>query len=57
MEAFANTAIATFFLSLRFVPVFAFSPPFTLLRVPQTVRVLLGVSLAFWLVQSFPALT
>lgn len=57
MDAFTQTVIAVFFLSLRFVPVFSFSPPFTLLRVPQTVRVLLGLSLALWIVISFPEQT
>ena len=57
MDGFSQTAVAVFFLSLRFVPVFSFSPPFTLLRVPALIRVLLGVALALWMVESYPELT
>ena len=50
MEAYANQLIATLLVSLRIAPTFAFAPPFTLLRMPASVRVLLGLALAFWLV-------
>lgn len=35
-----------FFTSLRIAPVLAFAPPFTLVRIPPTIRVMLGFSLA-----------
>lgn len=57
MDSTSDSLIAIFFLSLRFVPVFSFSPPFTLLRIPLLVRVLLGISLSLWIVISFPAQT
>lgn len=36
---------------------FAFSPPFTLVKVPPTVRVMLALSLSAWLVSGHPAET
>jgi flagellar biosynthetic protein FliR len=41
-------------LSLRITPVFAFAPPFSLIRVPITLRVLLGLGLAACLVGMVP---
>lgn len=46
--------IAVLLVSLRLAPTFAFAFPFTLLRVPATIRVLLSLSLAVWLVQVVP---
>ena len=46
-------AVATLLISLRIAPALAV-PPFTLLRVPAVVRLLLSVSLAAWLVASHP---
>lgn len=57
MDAFSETTLAVFFLSLRFIPILSFSPPFTLLRVPTIARALLGLSLSLWLVVSFPEQT
>lgn len=57
MEITSASALAIFFLSLRFIPVFTFAPPFTLMRVPATIRVLLGLSLALWMTLGFPELT
>jgi len=57
MDNFTQTIIPVFFLSLRFIPIFSFSPPFTLLRVPAVVRVLFGLSLSLWMVISFPEQT
>lgn len=48
---------ATLLLSLRIAPVFAFAAPFTLLRVPATIRVLLAVGLAFSLIGGRPEQT
>lgn len=57
MEALADQAIATLLLTLRMVPTLAFAPPFTLVRVPAIVRVLLSIALAAWLVAGAPAAT
>ncbi|WP_371395840.1 flagellar biosynthetic protein FliR [Fretibacter rubidus] len=57
MEEFTSQILAILLISLRISPTFAFAPPFTLLRVPTTIRVLLGVSLATWLVLSKPEAT
>jgi flagellar biosynthetic protein FliR len=57
MAAFSDLMLAIFFLSLRFVPLFTFAPPFTLMRIPVTIRVLLGISLALWMALSFPEQT
>lgn len=54
MDSYANQLIAALLLSLRLAPTFAFAPPFTLVRTPASVRVLLGLSLAFWLVADHP---
>jgi flagellar biosynthetic protein FliR len=57
MEALTNQALATLLLSLRIVPTFAFAPPFTFMRVPASVRLVLAVSLAAWLVAAHPGET
>lgn len=57
MTALTDQAVAILLLTLRVLPAFAFSPPFTLTRVPALVRVLLGISLAAWLVAGNPAQT
>lgn len=49
MEALLTPLLSALLLSLRIGPTLAFAPPFTLLRVPVLVRVLLGVSLAYWM--------
>jgi flagellar biosynthetic protein FliR len=50
-----NQAIAILLVSLRIVPTIAFASPFTLMRVPPTVRVLLAIALSAWLVVGHPA--
>lgn len=55
MEGYTDLLLASFCLSLRIVPALAFSPPFTFLRVPASVRLLLSLSLAFWIVLAQPA--
>lgn len=45
---------ATLLVSLRIVPTIGFAPPFTLLRIPSIVRVMISVSLAVWIVAAFP---
>jgi flagellar biosynthesis protein FliR len=57
MEALANQLIATLAISLRIAPTFAFAPPFTLLRAPTVVRVLVGLALAWWIVLANPVQT
>lgn len=54
MNALSDQAIATLLVSLRIAPSLAFAPPFTLVRMPLPVRVLLGVGLAMWLVAGNP---
>jgi flagellar biosynthetic protein FliR len=54
VEQLTNQAIAALLVSLRIAPALAFAPPFTLLRVPAIIRVLLSISLAAWLVASHP---
>lgn len=53
----SESLTAALLVSLRLAPCLAFAQPFTLLRVPVTVRVLLAVGLALWLVDARPALT
>lgn len=53
----ADQAAAILLISLRIVPALAFAPPFTLLRVPPTVRVVLAIALAAWLVAAHPQQT
>lgn len=57
MSPHTDQALATLLMSLRIAPALAFAPPFTLLRVPAPIRVLLGLSLAMWLVAGHPAQT
>lgn len=57
MEALTNQALATLLLSLRIVPTLALAPPFTLMRVPGSVRLVLAVSLSAWLVSAYPQQT
>ena len=57
MDEFSRQMVATLFLSLRIAPLLAFSQPFTLMRVPATVRLVLGISLAGWLVAAHPQAT
>lgn len=54
MGDLSDQIVATLLLSLRIAPMFAFAQPFTLLRVPATVRLMLGMSLAAWLVSANP---
>ncbi len=54
MDELTRQAVATALLALRIAPTLAFSPPFTLLRIPATVRVLLGLALAGWIAAAHP---
>ena len=57
MEALTDKAVAALLVSLRIIPALAFSPPFTLIRIPATVRLLLAIGLSVWLVAGHPAQT
>lgn len=56
MENLSNTVLAIMLVTLRLGPTLAFAPPFTLFRVPITVRVFLSISLSIWLVAARPEL-
>lgn len=49
-NSFVRPAVATLLVSLRIAPTLAFAPPFTLLRVPALVRLIIAISFAAWLV-------
>src|SRR5262245_65101781 len=55
MEAYQHQLVAMLLVSLRIAPTFAFAPPFTLLRTPVAIRLLLSLGLAAWIVLSNPA--
>jgi flagellar biosynthesis protein FliR len=57
MDELALTFNAILLLSLRIVPVLAFAQPFTLMRVPPVIRVLLAAGLALALVGGRPEAT
>jgi flagellar biosynthetic protein FliR len=48
-------SLSAVLLSLRIAPVFAFAPPFTLVRMPRTFRMLMSLGLAACLVAADPA--
>ncbi|WP_375397061.1 flagellar biosynthetic protein FliR [uncultured Sphingomonas sp.] len=54
MVSLTDQAIAILLLTLRVVPAFGFSPPFTLLRVPAIVRILLSIALSAWMAAANP---
>jgi flagellar biosynthetic protein FliR len=53
-EAFTAWLISTLLLSLRLSPVLTFAPPFTLVRMPPLIRVLLGLGLSGVMAASLP---
>ena len=57
MPELTNQVTAILLISLRIAPVLAFAPPFTLMRVPATVRMLLAISLSVWLTAGHPLQT
>lgn len=57
MGDLTDQIVAVLLVSLRIAPLLAFAQPFTLLRVPATVRVLLSMTLAAWLVAGNPDTT
>lgn len=57
MDDFTRQILAILCVSLRIAPALAFAPPFTLVRVPATVRVLMAFGLAVWMVGTWPGRT
>lgn len=49
METLTDQSVAVLLLSLRIVPMLGFAQPFTLLRIPALVRLILAISLSAWL--------
>lgn len=54
IEPFMGWLIGTMLLSLRISPVLAFAPPFTLMRVPPLIRVLLALGLSGVMIGALP---
>lgn len=54
MESLTQHLVAILLLSLRIAPAFAYAQPFTLLRIPMLVRLLLSLGLTMGLVGSVP---
>jgi flagellar biosynthetic protein FliR len=57
VQGLEQSLIAVLFTSLRIVPTLAFSPPFTLMRVPASVRLMLCIAVSAWLVAGHPEQT
>lgn len=57
MNSVTDAVLAVLLVTLRLGPSLAFAPPFTLLRVPVIVRVLLAIGLSVWLVSARQELT
>jgi flagellar biosynthesis protein FliR len=49
MEPYVNDLLVTLLMSLRLAPAFSFAPPFTYVRAPAIVRVMLSIGLAAWI--------
>lgn len=54
MEQLTDYVFAILLVTLRLGPALAFAPPFTLLKVPVFIRVLLAIGLSIWLVAALP---
>ena len=52
IQQFENQLLAVLLLSLRIVPIFAFAPPFTLIRAPAIIRLITALSISAWLVST-----
>lgn len=53
-DGFTGWLVATWLISLRIAPVLTFAPPFTLVRVPALIRILLGLGLSGLMAASLP---
>jgi flagellar biosynthetic protein FliR len=54
VDELTGRIVASLLLSLRIAPMLAFAPPFTLVRVPAMVRLILSIALGGWLAASYP---
>jgi flagellar biosynthetic protein FliR len=54
MDDILAWAWASLLVSIRIVPIFAFSPPFNMMRIPASIRILLSLALAGWMVAALP---
>ncbi len=57
MDTVATWVLAIMLVTLRLGPTLVFGPPFTLMRVPVLVRILLAVALSLWLCAAHPEST
>ena len=57
MGDLTDQAVAVLLLSLRIAPTLGFAQPFTLLRIPAMVRLILAIALSAWLVSGNPDAT
>lgn len=57
MGAWVDSLEAALLVSLRLAPALAFAQPFSLIRLPTIVRVMIALGLSLWLVDARPALT
>lgn len=55
MGELSDLVITALLISLRIAPTLAFAPPFTLLRTPASVRLMLSLALALWLAAATPS--
>jgi flagellar biosynthetic protein FliR len=56
MSGYTDQLVAALLVSLRIAPTLSFAPPFTLLRMPVIVRLILSLSLAACIVEARPAI-
>lgn len=57
MAELQHFLVTALLVSLRLIPTISFSPPFTLMRVPASVRLVLTLSLSAWIVSAYPSQT
>ncbi len=57
MDDWGDQVTAALLVSLRLAPALAFAQPFTLMRIPPMIRVLMAIGLSLWLVDARPAST
>ncbi|MBL7439220.1 flagellar biosynthetic protein FliR, partial [Escherichia coli] len=57
MGDLTDQAVAVLLLSLRIAPTLSFAQPFTLLRIPAMIRLILAIALSAWLVSGNPDAT
>ncbi len=57
VEQLNTFIVATLLVSLRIAPALIFAPPFTLFRIPASIRLVLSLAIAAWLVHASPMQT